>query len=111
MRNFNMKMAIYRRTAGTTNPSGEPAETWPVVSGESSRSVNISVLSVGAQAALRTAEPGIVKMTSHLILCQRDADIKVDDRIVDTGGNTYVVQSVEAHQQHFRCRCSITGIV
>ncbi len=111
MRMFNMKMAITRRTEGATNPSGEPAESWPGVTGESNRSMNISPLPIGAQAALRTAEPGTVKMSSHLVLCQRDTDIKVDDRLEDTDGNSYVVQSVEVHKQHFRIRCSITGIV
>lgn len=105
-----MKMIITRRTEGALNPSGEPAETWPGVSGESNRSVNISPMPVGAQAALRTAEPGVVKMSSHLVLCQRDTDIQVDDRLEDTDGNSYVVQSVEPHKQHFRIRCSITAI-
>lgn len=111
MRNFNEKVIITRRTEGATNPSGEPVESWPEVSGESNRSVNISPLSLGAQAALRRAEPGTVKMSSHLVLCQRDTDIKVDDRLEDTAGNSYVVQSVEPYKQHFRIRCSITGIV
>ncbi len=110
MRNFNMKMVVYRRSEGATNPSGEPVESWPAVSGESSRSVNISPLSVSAQAAMRTAEPGLIKMSSHLVLCQRDADIQVDDRLEDTSGNSYVVQSVEPHRQHLKIKCSVTGI-
>jgi hypothetical protein len=110
MRNFNKKVAIYRRTAGALNPAGEPTETWPAVSGESSRSINISPLSVGAQAALRKAEPGIVKMSSHLVICQRDADVAVDDRMVDSDGNEYVVQSVEPYTSHYRIRVAITAI-
>lgn len=108
MRNFNKKVAIHRRTEGTLNPSGEPGETWEEVTGESNRSVNISPLSVGAQAALRRAEPGMVKMSSHLVLCQRDTDIKVDDRLLESDNGYYVVQSKEEHGQHLRLRASIT---
>lgn len=110
MQNFNLKVAIYRRTEGVSSPAGEPVESWPLVTGESSRSVNLSYLTVGAQAALRTAEPGTVKMSSHLVLCQRDADVEVDDRLVDGDGNEYVVQSKEKHSQHLRLRVSLTAI-
>ncbi len=110
MQSFNKKVAIYRRTEGASSPSGEPLESWPVVTGESSRSVNLSALSTSAQAALRTAEPGTVKMSSHQVLCQRDTDIQVDDRLVDSDGNEYVVQSREKHPQHFRIRAAITEI-
>lgn len=56
------------------------------------------------------AEPGIVKMTSHQVLCQRDADVAVDDRMVDSDGNEYVVQSVEPYSSHYRIRVAITAI-
>lgn len=110
MRKFNKKVAIYRRTEGALSPSGEPLEAWPVVTGESNRSVNLSDLSVGARAALRTAEPGTVKASSHQVLCQRDTDVAVDDRLVDSDGNEYVVQGREKHPQHWRLRVSITEV-
>lgn len=110
MQRFNKKVAIYRRTEGAPNAAGEPKETWPLVTGESSRSVHLSPLSVGAQAALRTAEPGTVKMSSHLVLCQGDADVEVDDHLLDPDGNYYVVQSKEKHSRHFRIFVSLTAI-
>lgn len=110
MQHFNMKVAINRRTEGATNTLGEPAETWPEVSGESSRAINLEPLSVGAQAALRHAEPGLVKMSSHQGFCQRDTDIQVGDRLTDADSNEYVIQSLQAFPRHFKFLAAITAI-
>ncbi len=106
---FNMKIAIYRRTLGAANPAGEQVETWPAVSGETSRSVNLSILSMGARATLNRAEPGTVKASTHQILCPKDTDVEVDDVIVDTDSNEYTVQSKEPFTRHYRIRCAMTG--
>jgi hypothetical protein len=110
MQHFNKKVAIHRRTAGVLSPSGEPLETWPEVSGEGNRSINIEPLSVGAQAALRRADPGLVKMSSHQVFCQRDTDIAVDDFLLDADSNYYIVQSVEAYPTHYKILVAITGM-
>ncbi len=110
MQHFNMRVAIYRRTEGTANALGEPAETWPAVSGESSRAISLEPLSVGAMASLNVAEAGTIKLSTHQGFCQRDTDIVVGDRMVDSDSNTYVVQSVQAYQKHYKFLASLTGI-
>lgn len=110
MLRFNKKLTIYRRTEGALNPAGEPAETWPVVTNGTDISVNLQPLSMGAVASLAQADPGRLLRSSHRIIFQPGIDVQVDDRLLDSDGNYYVVQHKASWSNHINTVCGITDL-
>lgn len=111
MQRFNRKIDIHRRVLGEMSPSGEQRETWPAISGGTDVSCNFQPLSVGAAAALAKSEPGQILRSSHRVFFQAGIDVQVDDRLLDSDGNYYVVQHVARWgKKHIDVTVGITDI-
>ncbi len=87
---------IKRRTEGDRNPSGEAAETWDAVTGESNIKAHYQPLALSEQTALKEANPGQTFTGGHLFFFEKGTDIVADDRIYDSvTGNYFVAQVIE----------------
>lgn len=109
MRRFNKELTIQRSTKGSLNAAGEPLEDWTTVTGGSNVPCNFQQLPVGVAAALARDIPGQVRLSSHKVIFIVGLDIEVDDRLLDSDGNYYVVQHVYRLKTYYEVTVSITN--
>ena len=110
MRGRKTKVSVLERVEGERNAAGEAGESWEGVQGGGTIDVVIRALTVAKMASLNQADPGQVFTNSLMIIFRPDFDINVDDRIVDSKDNQYVIQHVAEYNSHTETIAGITNL-
>jgi len=110
MRGRKTKVSVLERVEGERNAAGEAGESWEGAKGGGTIDVVIRALSVAKVAALNQADPGQVFTNSFSIIFRPGFDINVDDRLVDSKDNQYVIQHVRPYNSHTETIAGITNL-
>ena len=108
MRGRKQSIAVRRRRPGALNPAGEASEEWDYISTDIR--AHIQPVTASVAASLMQATPGQTRTSTHYIALPTGTDIDVDDRVVDSSDNSYVVQRLEPWPTQIEAHVSITDI-
>lgn len=100
---FTQRVNVKRLVHGTLNAAGEASESWRTVE------MNIKADIQPSKGDLRQLIAGKAELSTHKIFLAAGTDIKPNDRIEDSAGNLFVVQSVEDYGSHIEASLNIEG--
>ena len=101
-------VTVKRRVAGTVNPAGEAAESWSTIS--TGTQAHIQPVTISGPMGVAPIIAGQTRTSTHFIVFSPGDDVNVDDRVVDSSDNNYVIDRTEPWSTHLETYASITDI-